>query len=126
MPDTVTVVVRLQAFVRQEGRLWVSACPGIAVYSQGQTEGEAKQNLHEAAELWFESCIERDTLHEALIETGWHQVPPGTPTPPGAESIDVFTMRTEDEAVLGQRFPIEVKIPAYQAALFSGENCAAS
>lgn len=117
MSDTVMVLIRLRCFARQEGSLWVSSCPTLDVYSQGDDREQARQALHEAVELWLESCLERGTLGEALRELGWHKVPPGARGPEGEDQIQVLA-RTEDEQVLGEPFSLDLKIPAYQAALF--------
>jgi predicted RNase H-like HicB family nuclease len=117
MKDTVGVVIRVRCFARQEGSLWVSCCPGLDVYSQGDDREEARKNLHEAVELWLDSCVERGTLGEALRELGWHKVPPGDPVPEGEDQIQILAM-AEDEQVLGEPFSLDLQIPAYQAAMF--------
>ncbi len=48
------------------GDMWVATCPSIDCGSQGATANEAKDNLREAAALWFTSCIYRGTLKAAL------------------------------------------------------------
>lgn len=71
MTDLIAVTMRLSAFVRPEGDGWESSCPTLAVYSQGDSEEEARANLREAVELWMESCLERNTFSTALLELGW-------------------------------------------------------
>ncbi len=125
MTDSIAVKMRLSAFARPEGDLWESSCPTLDIYSQGDSEAEAKANLKEAVELWMESCLERNTLGTALRELGWHFVPPGLPALSGTDSIEVVT-EDETESVLGNPFAVEVTIPAYQAALLSGQSSAAA
>ncbi len=124
MTDMIAVILRLSAFVRQVGDFWESACPTLEVYSQGDSEEEAKSNLQEAVELWMESCLERNTLAAALQELGWHSVPSETPMPLGADSIEVLA--SEEAEVLGDPFSVELTIPAYQAAMFSDQASAAA
>jgi predicted RNase H-like HicB family nuclease len=69
--ETLVVVLKLSAFLQEEGGQWVAGCRSLDVYSQGDTPDEAKANLSEAVQLWIESCVERDTLGEALRELGW-------------------------------------------------------
>ncbi len=122
MTDSIGVVLRLSAFLRKEGACWESSCPTLDVYSQGDSKEEAKANLQEAVELWMESCLERNTLSDALRELGWHRVPLDWPTPPDTDSIHVLAAEdAEVGRVLGDPFSVEVTVPAYQAAIFTGE-----
>lgn len=123
MAETALVVLQLSALVRREKESWLAGCPSLDVYTQGETADEAKANLREAVELWIDSCIERNTLGKALQELGWFRVPPGTSAPVGIDTIEVLREGTES---LGEEFPLEVTIPAYQAALFSGSDDRAS
>lgn len=74
--DSVEISIRLSCFVRDDGKYWVSGCPNLDVYSQGDSREEAMGALREALDLWIESCIERDTLAEAMRELGWHRAHP--------------------------------------------------
>jgi len=49
---------------------YVSFCPGLGVYSQGEAIEEAKANLTEAVELYLESAKELGILEEVLEEAG--------------------------------------------------------
>jgi predicted RNase H-like HicB family nuclease len=40
--------------------------------TQAETERQAMESLREAVELWFESCISRNVLDEALVEAGFN------------------------------------------------------
>jgi predicted RNase H-like HicB family nuclease len=78
----VSYKVSLQAVLRLDGRQWLAWCPSLDVMTQAETKKKALTSLQEAVELWFESCIERDVLDEALTEAGFLQL---TPTPSPAE-----------------------------------------
>lgn len=114
MDDTLELSVKLMCFFREEAGQWVAGCPSLDVYSQGDTPEDAQEALREAVGMWIESCLERDTLEQAMREVGWHRIPPGATPPPGAEFIGVKLQPPGE--VLGQSFPLEIKIPAYQAA----------
>ena len=45
---------------------FVSFCPDLDVWSQGDTEAEAKEMIQEAVQLFLESCWEMGTLHKVL------------------------------------------------------------
>ncbi len=46
--------MRLTAAITCEGHWWVARCLEVEVTSQGETLGEARTNLTEALELYFE------------------------------------------------------------------------
>ena len=46
----------LTAIIEREGDGYVSLCPELDVASQGDTIEEARENLREAVELFFESA----------------------------------------------------------------------
>ena len=54
-----------------EGAYYISACPPLDVFSQGETEEAALANLAEALQLFVESCYERGTLEEVLKDCGF-------------------------------------------------------
>ncbi len=47
---------KLTAIIEREGNGFVSLCPELDVASQGNTIDEAKKNLQEALELFFETA----------------------------------------------------------------------
>lgn len=57
--------------VDKEGKHYVSHCPALDVYSQGETEEAARDNLKEAVELFLVTCIEIGTLDSVLKECGF-------------------------------------------------------
>lgn len=48
--------MKLTALIEREGEGYVSLCPELDVASQGKTVEEARDNLREALELFFESA----------------------------------------------------------------------
>ncbi len=60
------------AIIEKEGNGYVALCPGIDVASQGNTIEEARDNLREAIELFFESASPQeieDRLHQEVYVT---------------------------------------------------------
>jgi len=53
------------AIIEKEGDGYVSLCPELDIASQGDTVSEAKKNLQEALELFFE-CAPPEEIHERL------------------------------------------------------------
>ena len=68
---TVTFTLDMPAVFREECGWVVGEFPTLGVASQGRTREEAERNLIEAAQLFFESCFERNRLDEALKELGF-------------------------------------------------------
>lgn len=122
--------VKLDAWLRRDGREWLAWCPGIDVATQAGTKKKVLESLREAVQLWFESCLERNVLDAALKEVGFKEVPadeellegsnvikirrsaPGTPAPELHFSLDCRK---------GNSF-IEGVIPAYLAAHQLGDS----
>ena len=117
MSETVSLDIQLRAFVRREAKTrWVAICPRIDVASQGHSADEAKRCLREAVELWFESCIERGVLDQAMREASFRPLAAGETIPPDSERVLVNRKEAGEHDVLGDLFPIRIEIPAYQAA----------
>lgn len=69
--------VRLRAVYRRDGRSWIAAAPALQVGTQERTKKAALQGLREAVEAWFESCVSRGVLDQALREVGFKKMAPG-------------------------------------------------
>ena len=54
--------------VKKKANTYVSRCKVMDVFSQGDTEQEAIDNLADALQLFLVSCIERGTLGAVLQE----------------------------------------------------------
>ena len=63
---------KLTAIIEREGNGYVSLCPEIDIASQGETVEEARANLIEALELFFETAeaseIEKRLNNEVFVE----------------------------------------------------------
>ncbi len=63
---------QLTAIIEREGTGWVALCPELDVASQGATVDEARRNLEEALELFFETADPSEVqarLHEEVFVT---------------------------------------------------------
>lgn len=62
---------QLTAIIEREGNGYVSFCPEVDIASQGDTVDEARRNLQEALELFFEAAapteIERRLCSEVYV-----------------------------------------------------------
>ena len=50
---------QLTAIIEREGDKYVSLCPELDIASQGDTIEEARENLREAIELFFETPLRK-------------------------------------------------------------------
>ena len=60
------------AIIEREGNGYVALCPEVDVASQGDTIDEARRNLHEALELFFETASTeeiKERLHDEVYIT---------------------------------------------------------
>ncbi len=63
---------QLTAIIEREGSGYVSLCPQLDVASQGDTIQEARENLREALELFFETASPaeiQERLHQEVYIT---------------------------------------------------------
>ncbi len=63
---------QLTAIIEREGNGYFSLCPELDIASQGDTVAEARENLKEALELFFETASTselQDRLHEEVYVT---------------------------------------------------------
>lgn len=64
--------MRLTAIIEREGDGYVSLCPELDIASQGETIEQARDNLREALELFFETASPeeiRQRLHGEIFVT---------------------------------------------------------
>jgi predicted RNase H-like HicB family nuclease len=69
---------QLTALIEREGNGYVSLCPELDIASQGDSVEEAKTNLVEAIELFFESADASEIaarLHEEVFVTRFEGAP---------------------------------------------------
>jgi len=83
--------------------------------TQAETKEAAFESLKEAVGLWFESCVERGVLDEALAEVGFYPIKPGECVP-GNASVDVNKPSRAIRESFTASEDFEVLIPAYIAA----------
>lgn len=124
MVETIQLQVNLRAFVRKETRnRWSAVCPMLGVASQGATETAAKRCLQDAVELWFESCVERGVLDEALREANFRPLPASGTFDDTTDYVvvDREPAKRRDD-LLGEDFSIHLVIPAYQASALLGAS----
>lgn len=91
--------VKLSLQIGRDDRDWVTWCPVIDVATQARTKGRALDGLREAVALWFESCIGRGVLDQALQQSGFRRVSGAAGAHDASESVTVQATQTPDRAV---------------------------
>jgi predicted RNase H-like HicB family nuclease len=74
MKTSVTFNVCLPATIKKKAKYFVSCCPILDVWSQGESLEKAADNLREALQLFLIDCFERGTLDKVLKESGFTAV----------------------------------------------------
>jgi predicted RNase H-like HicB family nuclease len=120
MDASVTLRIKLEAATKKDDDRWIAHCLPIDVFSQGDTKEKALESLSEAVQLWFESCLDRDVLSEALAESGFTKVRADDPVPGGASVVEMIQFQPASHRKIVVPDYIEVEVPAYTAAHFSG------
>lgn len=65
-------VQQFTAIIEREENMYVALCPELDIASQGETVEEARKNLKEALELFFETASQeeiRERLHNEVFIT---------------------------------------------------------
>ncbi len=63
-----TAIQQLTAIIEREGDGYVSLCPELDIASQGDSVEEAKSNLMEAVQLFFEVADDSEIEHRLHAE----------------------------------------------------------
>ncbi len=71
MKTSVTFHTSLPIKITKKKKYYVSCCPVLDVWSQGETRAKAAENLREALQLFLIDCFERGTLDKVLKESGF-------------------------------------------------------
>jgi len=73
-------VLQLTAVIEREGNGYVSTCPELDIVSQGRTIEEARLNLVEAVEGFFEVASASEVRHRLKKETYIMPMMPNLPS----------------------------------------------
>jgi predicted RNase H-like HicB family nuclease len=71
MKATVTFTVSFPIEVKQENRYYLASCPVLDVWSYGETQRAAVDNLKETLQLFLSYCFDHGTLEMVLKGCGF-------------------------------------------------------
>ncbi len=69
----IKIEMQLPVLLQKKEKWFVSSCPILDVFSQGETEEQAKNNLIEALSLFLSSCYEHGTFEAVLQQCGFQR-----------------------------------------------------
>lgn len=102
----------------------VAWCPALDVYSQGESENEAKAAIESAVLMYIKNCVRRGVLESVLKERGFSvsDRPRKTETGDSGEYISVVPEKEEAVTLgsFGNLFDIAVPLELMQLAPRSG------
>ena len=67
------IAPHLGARYDEEVKQWVTWCPALKLYAQGDTVEQAIENIHETVSLFPGTCYELGTLNRVLHECGFRR-----------------------------------------------------
>ena len=101
------VKVKLCIECKNVDRDWIATCPVIDVASQCRTKAGAIAGLSEAIGLWFESCISRGVLEQALEDSGFKRCEIGEIP---EDAVNIVATRPAERLELDESKPIELRV----------------
>ena len=106
-----TVTFRLDGQIIRyddEAGVFVSFCPALKLYSQGETEEDAKEALRSTVCQYIQACFDLGTLHKELTQKhNFSMMTPGA-NPVTSPGQFMVIERAMDEEPLAGHFGIEV------------------
>jgi predicted RNase H-like HicB family nuclease len=119
MPQTITIAVKVSATIvyDEEAGAFVSRSPLLNIFSQGNSESEAKEALEEAIGMQLRAAYRFDRLHQLLVRAGFTKmtgegIPPAELKSFPGEYVSVTTEHAEN----AKQFEIEVPLTLIAAA----------
>jgi predicted RNase H-like HicB family nuclease len=70
-PQLLGMTFTFPSTLKKKGKWYIACCLPLDVYSQGETEQKATENLGDALVEFILSCLERGTLDEVLRKAGF-------------------------------------------------------
>ncbi|MBI9074537.1 MAG: hypothetical protein JEZ02_03925 [Desulfatibacillum sp.] len=71
MGGIIEMQLKLPFSVQKKDKWFLAGCDQMDIFSQGETEAVALENLKEALKLFMVSCLQRNTLNQVLEECGF-------------------------------------------------------
>jgi predicted RNase H-like HicB family nuclease len=108
-PMMLQLIVNLNGAIRKDAaaNVYVSYCPTLKIYSQGETEDQASEALKSAVTLFLTHCVQNGQIDFALKKLGMVEA--------GASAITSVDSRVDEwiairEAKFEEAFPFSVPL----------------
>lgn len=69
----ININFNLSVVMLKEGKRFIAHAPALDLSTSGKTFQEAKKRFEEAAHIFFEEIIHKNTVDEVLSELGWEK-----------------------------------------------------
>ena len=119
MPQQITISVKLTATIEydDEAGVFVSRTPVLNIFSQGDSEVEAKEALEEAIVMQLRASYRFDRIHQLLVRAGFTKIvglgPPDDIETFSGQYVSVDVTEHNDKA---KHYEIEVPMTLVAAA----------
>jgi predicted RNase H-like HicB family nuclease len=118
MAQRITIAVKVLATIEYDAEacVFVSSCPVLKMFSQGESEPEAKEALEEAIGMQLTAAYRFDRIHQLLVRSGFTKMT-GIGAPDDAENFPgEYVSVTTEHAEKAKQFEIEVPLTLLAAA----------
>lgn len=103
------IQVNLSGAIRrdEDAGVFVSYCPALKIYSQGEDEAQALEAIKSAVMLFLTTCIDRGQMDTALRSVGFNKTSPGGMIPVDQRASEWIAIK---EAKFDEAFEFTVPI----------------
>lgn len=111
------ITLKLDAAMRfdDSAGVFVSWCPALDVYSQGETADESAQALESALVLWIKQAYQRSVLDDLLLTRGFDRI--GLGRGPGGSSRQFIGVEEIPEMYRRQTFQVDLPLTLSQSSV---------
>ena len=116
MAQSISIAVKVNVTVEpdKEAGVFVSHCPVLRIFSQGETEEQAKEAIEEAITLHLKTAFRFGRLHQLLLRAGFNQMR-GAMKLPDLDAYDQY-VAVKHHGDSRKQFEIEVPLTLIAAA----------
>ena len=95
----ITITFNLPVKIVKKEKWYVSSCPMLDVFSQGDTEDHARNNLIDALSLFLTSCFDNGTLEAVLKECGFEFRPTSIPVKENSFKAELSSLSAQTKLI---------------------------
>lgn len=121
MAQLISVAVKVRCMIKRddEADVYVSHVPILNLYSQGETEAEAKEAIEEAVLLYLKAAYKFDRMDQLLRRSGFTTVLSGSP-PNFSDDTEFIAVQERQSEYAGH---VEIEVPLTLLAAQYANEC---